>query len=328
MLLLDEPTNNLDADGREAVAQLLDRWRGGAIVASHDRALLERVDRIVELTPVGITVFGGGWPRLPKRAMPPAPAPKPTSSGLPMRCVTPSAPSRRQGRKRRAATGPAAPRAPKAAHPRLSLGAAAAARRKQRRARGPSPTPDRRSHRCAGSGAGPGRNIDTAVDRTAQDGPARQPLTDRLRGCRDGPRRSPPVRPAFIRNPRSGAHRHQRRQRLRQDDAASPDHRRAEAHVRRHPPPDRSHRGARPACRPARSAETSILDNLRRLNPDLSDNEAHAALARFAFRNKAALQIAGTLSGGERLRAGLACVFARPRRRSCCCWTSRPTIST
>src|SRR6202022_2951395 len=57
----------------------------------------------------------------------------------------------------------------------------------------------------------------------------------------------------------------------------------------------------------------SILDNLRRLNPNLSDNEARAALARFAFRNKAALQIAGTLSGGERLRGGLACVFARPR---------------
>jgi ATPase subunit of ABC transporter with duplicated ATPase domains len=56
---------------------------------------------------------------------------------------------------------------------------------------------------------------------------------------------------------------------------------------------------------------TSILDNLRRLNPELTANEAHAALARFAFRNRAALQIAGTLSGGERLRAGMACVFAR-----------------
>ena len=59
-------------------------------------------------------------------------------------------------------------------------------------------------------------------------------------------------------------------------------------------------------------ASASILDNLRRLNPDLADNEAHAALARFAFRNKAVLQVAGTLSGGEQLRAGLACVFARP----------------
>ncbi|HYI26904.1 MAG TPA: ATP-binding cassette domain-containing protein, partial [Bradyrhizobium sp.] len=55
----------------------------------------------------------------------------------------------------------------------------------------------------------------------------------------------------------------------------------------------------------------SILDNLCRLNPELTDNEAHAALARFAFRNTAALRIAATLSGGERLRAGLACVFAR-----------------
>ena len=58
--------------------------------------------------------------------------------------------------------------------------------------------------------------------------------------------------------------------------------------------------------------KASILDNLRRLNPELSANEAHAALARFAFRNRAALQISGTLSGGERLRAGMACVFARP----------------
>jgi ATPase subunit of ABC transporter with duplicated ATPase domains len=58
---------------------------------------------------------------------------------------------------------------------------------------------------------------------------------------------------------------------------------------------------------------SSILDNLRRLNPDLTANEAHAALARFAFRNRAALQIAGTLSGGERLRAAMACVFARPQ---------------
>jgi len=59
--------------------------------------------------------------------------------------------------------------------------------------------------------------------------------------------------------------------------------------------------------------DLSILDNMRHLNADLSDNAAHAALARFAFRNKAALQTAGTLSGGERLRAGMACVFARPQ---------------
>jgi ATPase subunit of ABC transporter with duplicated ATPase domains len=61
LLLLDEPTNNLDADGRQAIGELLEHWQGGVLLASHDRALLERVDRIVELTPVGVTMFGGAW---------------------------------------------------------------------------------------------------------------------------------------------------------------------------------------------------------------------------------------------------------------------------
>jgi len=59
--------------------------------------------------------------------------------------------------------------------------------------------------------------------------------------------------------------------------------------------------------------EASILDNLRRLNPGVSEHDARAILARFAFRNRAALQLAGALSGGERMRAGLACAFASSR---------------
>jgi ATPase subunit of ABC transporter with duplicated ATPase domains len=61
VLLLDEPTNNLDSEGRAAVAALLERWPGGAIVASHDRDLLARMDRIVELTQSAVHVVGGGW---------------------------------------------------------------------------------------------------------------------------------------------------------------------------------------------------------------------------------------------------------------------------
>ena len=53
LILLDEPTNNLDADGRAAVAEMLRKWRGGALVVSHDRALLREVDAIVELTTLG-----------------------------------------------------------------------------------------------------------------------------------------------------------------------------------------------------------------------------------------------------------------------------------
>src|SRR5436190_3826323 len=59
--LLDEPTNNLDAEARDLVAQAVGRWKGGAIVVSHDRALLRRMDRIVELTSLGAEVYGGGY---------------------------------------------------------------------------------------------------------------------------------------------------------------------------------------------------------------------------------------------------------------------------
>lgn len=60
-LLLDEPTNNLDRDGRKAVIDLLAGWHGGAIVVSHDRELLEHMDAIAELTTLGVTRYGGNW---------------------------------------------------------------------------------------------------------------------------------------------------------------------------------------------------------------------------------------------------------------------------
>jgi ATPase subunit of ABC transporter with duplicated ATPase domains len=52
-----------------------------------------------------------------------------------------------------------------------------------------------------------------------------------------------------------------------------------------------------------------IRDNFRRLNPDADENTCRAALARFMFRADAALQQVRTLSGGEMLRAGLACTI-------------------
>ncbi|HVK09478.1 MAG TPA: ATP-binding cassette domain-containing protein, partial [Gemmataceae bacterium] len=60
-LLLEEPTNDLDRDGRAAVLDLLAGWRGGAVVVSHDRDLLDGMDAIVELTPLGANRYGGNW---------------------------------------------------------------------------------------------------------------------------------------------------------------------------------------------------------------------------------------------------------------------------
>src|SRR3569832_468659 len=63
MLLLDEPTNNLDSEARAIVIAVMEKWKGGAIVASHDRALLRRMDRIVELSTLGAKRGGGGGGR-------------------------------------------------------------------------------------------------------------------------------------------------------------------------------------------------------------------------------------------------------------------------
>lgn len=61
-LILDEPTNHLDQQAREALGEFLEQWPGGALVISHDRALLSQVDVMLELTPKGLEVFGGSWP--------------------------------------------------------------------------------------------------------------------------------------------------------------------------------------------------------------------------------------------------------------------------
>ncbi|ACM31163.1 ABC-F family ATP-binding cassette domain-containing protein [Rhizobium rhizogenes] len=60
-VLLDEPTNNLDGEGRNAVIDFLSHWRSGAIVVSHDRDLLDTMDAVVELTSLGSTRYGGNW---------------------------------------------------------------------------------------------------------------------------------------------------------------------------------------------------------------------------------------------------------------------------
>jgi ATPase subunit of ABC transporter with duplicated ATPase domains len=61
VLLLDEPTNNLDVDARRALYGVLDEWNGCLLLVSHDRALLDRMDRIAELDRADVRFFGGGF---------------------------------------------------------------------------------------------------------------------------------------------------------------------------------------------------------------------------------------------------------------------------
>lgn len=61
VLLLDEPTNNLDLYARRRLYQAVDAWSGVLIVVSHDRALLDLVDRIADLRDGEVSWYGGNF---------------------------------------------------------------------------------------------------------------------------------------------------------------------------------------------------------------------------------------------------------------------------
>ncbi|EJO45513.1 ABC-F family ATP-binding cassette domain-containing protein [Enterobacter sp. SST3] len=60
-LLLDEPTNHLDRQGRAWFYDQLSRYQGGVLVVSHDRELLAHVPRILELSGSGLRSYGGNY---------------------------------------------------------------------------------------------------------------------------------------------------------------------------------------------------------------------------------------------------------------------------
>ncbi|MFJ3445301.1 ABC-F family ATP-binding cassette domain-containing protein [Streptomyces sp. NPDC086081] len=61
VLLLDEPTNNLDARARQQLHDVLSDFNGCLLLVSHDRALLDRMDRIAELGHGELRFHGGNF---------------------------------------------------------------------------------------------------------------------------------------------------------------------------------------------------------------------------------------------------------------------------
>lgn len=61
VLILDEPTNHLDRQAREQLSEQLRQGKETRIVISHDRALLEHADRILELRSDALVQYSGGY---------------------------------------------------------------------------------------------------------------------------------------------------------------------------------------------------------------------------------------------------------------------------
>jgi ATPase subunit of ABC transporter with duplicated ATPase domains len=61
LVLLDEPSNHLDRSGRQQLYDFIQSTSSALIVVSHDRKLLNQLDKVCELSRHGITIYGGNY---------------------------------------------------------------------------------------------------------------------------------------------------------------------------------------------------------------------------------------------------------------------------
>ncbi len=311
-LLLDEPTNNLDRAGRSAVIDLLAGWRAGAIVVSHDRELLDRMDAIVELTTLGATRYGGNWTRYRERKAIELDAARHDLAHAEKQVaeVRRKAQAAAERKDRRDAAG--ARKAARGDMPKILLGGRKAtaeesrgegarlAERQEGLAQEAATAARARieilqplSIALPPTGLAAGRQVLRLDGVGVGHDPAR-PLIRDLSLVVTGPERvaitggNGSGKTTLLKvmagelAPLSGS------------VAVMVDHALLDQRVGILDP------------------DASILDNFVRLNPGASVNACRATLAAFMFRADAALQRVGSLSGGQMLRAGLACALGGP----------------
>lgn len=312
-ILLDEPTNNLDRVGRVSVIELLRTWRSGAIVVSHDRELLETMDAIVEMTSLGVTRYGGNWSHYRERKALELAAARHDLADAERRVAEVTRAAQATTERKARSDGAGQRKRAKGDMPRILAGArrnraeatsgdnARLAERRRAQAVGEAAAARQRieilqplSVALPSTGLAAGRTV-LRLDSVSAGHGTHPAIIDGLSFTLTGPERVAITGPngsgkttllALITgrlSPRSGT------VRMKADFAML----------------DQQVSLLDPSL--------SIRDNFLGLNPGADENACRAALARFMFRSDAALQIVSTLSGGQMLRAGLACVLGGTR---------------
>ena len=307
LILLDEPTNNLDAEARRRVAEVLAGWKGGAIVVSHDRGLLRQMDRIVELSGLGAKVYGGDYDLyLERKGQEEAAAAQGLAAAE--RAVARVAREAQDSREKKARRDAAGRRfGASGSAPRIVLGAMA--------------------ERAETSGAREGRLAERLAERAGAELAEAQAKVERLRrlvfelpssGLAAGKgvlafeavTFAHPGGPVLAFDLRMTG---PERVAVTGPNGAGKTTLIRLATGELQPASGRVTLGVRAALLDQKTAmlkgDETLVAAFRRLNPMANENAARAALARFLFRNVAGDKLVGSLSGGERLRAALACVL-------------------
>ncbi|MHA6297572.1 ABC-F family ATP-binding cassette domain-containing protein [Devosia sp. CAU 1758] len=309
LILLDEPTNNLDTDGRAAVAQMLAGWRGAAIVISHDRDLLENMDAIVELTGLGATTYGGNWSHYrERRALELNAAQHDLNvAERQVRDAARAAQDAREKQDKRNAGGRR--KGAKGDMPKILKGALK--RRAEETVGGLSRLAEKQTDMAQVQAAEARAKIEVLTPFALKLAPSGLPsgkVVLRASGLTGGHVPENPVIRNFaldligpervaITGPNGVGKTTLLRLLTGELEPVSGNVQIGGPMVFLDQQVGVLDRGQ------------SILENFRRLNPASTVQDCRSVLAAFKFRNDAALQMVGTLSGGEMLRAGLACVL-------------------